>query len=67
MSVDPRELLRRLNALKPYPSQEVIRGRLRLEANPDDQLADFEPYAADQARRLYACIQEMIRVSGGGC
>ncbi|MBM3559788.1 MAG: hypothetical protein FJX53_07950 [Alphaproteobacteria bacterium] len=64
---DPRELLRRLKATEPYPAQAVIAGRLRLEANPDDPLDDLEPYAADQARRLYATIQEMIRVSGGGC
>jgi hypothetical protein len=63
---DPRELLRRLRASEPYPAQAVVAGRLRLEANPDDQLSDLEPFARDQARKLHAVISEMKRRDGGG-
>ena len=61
-----RDIRDRLDALVVYPAQEVIRGRLRLEADPNDELADFAPFARDQAQKLHAVISEMKRRDGGG-
>lgn len=65
--MNPRDLLKRVDALRVYPAQEVVAGRVRLEADPDDPLDDLTPFARDEARKLYLLIREMERVSAGGC
>jgi hypothetical protein len=64
--MNPRDLLRRLGALAPYPAQDVVRGRERLAADANDPLDDLTPFARDEARKLFETIEEMKRRSGGG-
>lgn len=65
--MNPRDLLRRLGALAPYPAQDVVRGRERLEADANDPLDDLAPFARNEARKLHATVEEMKRRSGGNC